>query len=442
MEQLKEIGKVSNDKEKSLFDKDKIQEAIDYILEHYEIKKPIQDTAKMVIVCKDENRYAYPPTLDDLFIDLYRANINISENMLYKVLNSHQYIAPYNPIEEYFDSIRSKYKGESHIDLLCKHITPRTWDDKGDEYYQERMTKLIRKWMVACVACWLGKGTREEANDVSLGIIAAEGGLGKSHLMNFIVPQAVSSFFVMASSENGKFDMEDAFTRYMWVYFDELDGLSRRNVETFKKAVSAGEISTKQARERYETDKKRIGCAMFTSNKNQEQGGFMTSEYTPRRFGIIEIEGIDRAYSKLVDQDQLWSEALMLYEETEFNWKFGKADYDEFDEYNHRYVKESPAMNFLQMYLGHPADNEVGEMLSTTEIFDRLQRHIRAEDRNRITINSIGEAMRALGFERKSFKAAGGKVPKGYCVKFKDMDSVVAEAPPVFKVNGYNKEKE
>lgn len=404
--------------DKSVWDGDKIQQAVRFIRQNYNIRKPIQDTSKVTISHTDDKKYAYPPTLNDLYIDLQIEGINIGEAMLHKIIESNNHIPPYNPIIEYFDGIRSQYKGESHIELLCKHIVARSWDDKPEGYYQERCVKLIRKWMVACVACWIGN----KHNDVALGFIEPKGGLGKTHLSKYLVPQSLSHFYAQ-SSDNPNYDIEDAFTRHMFINFDDLVGLNRRTIETFKSVLSSDEISTKQRHEPFATNKKRIGCALFSANKNQETGGFMTQEYTPRRFGIIEITDIDRNYSKVVDVDQMWSEALMLYEGSKFVYKFERdTDYPEFEEYNRRFVRETLAMRFLELYISHPTEEGEGEYLGATEILDRLQNKIKGDYSGKISVRNIGEAMRAMGFEQQSKRLPGEANPlKKYYVMIKDI---------------------
>ncbi len=409
-----QIEKLETNEQKTLFS-DEIKNIVGFLQEHYDLRIPAQDPTKIKITCKDENRYAFPPSFDDIWLHLKSEGYNVSEAVLRKIIRSPNYITPFNPVKEYFDSIRGKWNAISHIDILCKHIIPRVFEDNTPEYYRERTDKLIRKWLVACVACWIGN----IPNDVALGFIHSAEGIGKTHLVEFLTPRSLFEYYVKSSKDDKKFDIEDVFTRYMLVNFDELNGISPRSIDTFKSCMSDKEILNKRRHEEFPTIKPRTGCALFTSNRNQELGGFLYDSYGTRRWGTIELESINREYSNLVDVDQLWSEALTLYEETKFDYKFDLPDYAELAAYNRRYMYETSAMKFLQLHLSKPQTDEEGEMANATEVYERLRHKIRREDHDKITIRNIGIALKALGFERKSFRNDEDTSVKGYSVIFK-----------------------
>lgn len=406
---------IEHGKQPDLF-KDEIKQIVGFLQEYYEIRIPAQDPSKIKITCKDENRYSFPPDFGDIWLHLKSEGYNVSKDVLRTVIRSPNYIKPCDPIKEYFDSIRKKWQGESQIDLFCKYIIPRVFEENTPEYYRERTNKLIKKWFVACVACWIGN----HPNDVALGFIHSSEGIGKTHLVEFIVPDALKEYYVKSSKDDKKFDIEDVFTRYMIVNFDELNGVSPRSIDTFKSCMSDRKILNKRRHEEFATDKDRIGCAVFTSNRNQELGGFLHDSYGYRRWGIIELEDIDREYSKTINIDQLWSEALTLYEDSGFNYKFEQPDYEDFSAYNRRYMFETSAMKFIQLHLTVPQSNDEGEKLNASAIFSRLRNKIRKEDQGKITITKMGVALTALGFPKISFRDDDGNSIKGYRVIFND----------------------
>ena len=406
-------------RERSLFD-DKVQMITAFLAKHYDIKVPIQDPSKMQITCKDKNRYQYPPNFDDISLHLLSEGISVSDSMLRKILRSPNQIAPVNPIEEYFDKIRGAWNGKSQIDLLCEHIHPREFDGRPSGYYRERTDKFIRKWLVACVACWVGN----IPNDVSFGLVQSVGGSGKTFLTHFLLPHALKEYYVMASKDERKFDIEDAYVRYMLVNFEELNGINKGSINTFKVAQSAQHITTKMRHEELPTQKKRIGCSVFSTNFNQENGGFIQHYYgsDTRRFGIVEITDIDQSYSRKVDIDQLWSEALTLYESSSFNYKFEKPDYDDFNDFNEKYKFETDAMRYIQMYISAPERGEQGEYMQPQQMLQRFVKRklIKAEDMRQMTEVKIGKALKALGYEQITYRSAqhNNEPRRGYNVKF------------------------
>ncbi len=425
MGKVEEIGLVNlkakqTDMNNILFDEN--QQVIDKLLEKFDIKVPMQDPTKLSILYKEGFESKYQPTFDSLWLHLRTNKINVSKDVLRTILRAPEYMPPYNPITDYFESIRGKWTGESQIDLFCKHLTPRAFEEHEPEYYRERMCKLIRKWLVASVAMWMG----DEANPVALGFIHAQEGIGKTRLIKFLTPKPLEEFYIESSRDDAKFDMEESFARFMFVNFDELVGINRRNIDTWKSILTKDEVLVKFRHEEFATPKQRIAAALFSSNRTEEMGGFLPQSYGYRRWGAIEIEAIDFEYSNVVDIDQLWSEALMLYESTDFDFIFHKeTDFKEFAEYNRRYNEVTPAMRFVQRFIMMPSLEQLTSKdksvvrLNATAIYDKLKHKIRAEEHKTITPNTIGTALKSLNFESKPFRPEGSSHPiYGYDIIF------------------------
>lgn len=403
--------------ERGLFD-DKIQQAVNHLNDRYIIRIPVQDPSKIQVKFKNKES-DFDPDFDYISLDLISEGLAIGDNILRKILRSPHHIRPINPIKEYFDGIRGKFAGTSQIDALISYIQPRIFseDSQADRL---RMEKIIKKWIVCCVAEWVG----ERPHDVSLGIICGDEGIGKTKLIEFLIPDTLKEYFTLTSRDEKRFDMEDAFTRYMLINFDELEGLSGRNIDKYKKCQSSVKILNKRRHEEFPTHKLRIGVTAFTTNRNQEKGGFLLESYGYRRFGAIEVTNIDwKGYTTNVDIDQLWAEALLLYEESEFEYEFTQPDFMEFAAYNQRYLVETDAMKCVSLHISRPETDEEGEQLNATEILQRLvaTNKLRKDDLKKVTTQTIGSALMALGFKKVSYRDQLTKMPlKGYHVKFNE----------------------
>lgn len=415
------INKIEFKTERSLFD-DKVAEIRGFLTKHYDIRVPVQDPSKIQITCKDQNLYTFAPDFNDISLHLLSEGICVSDTILRKILRSPNQIPPVNPIQEYFDSVRGKWEGKSQIDYLSSHLQPRTWDEHPESWYRERTDRFIKKWLVACVATWLGDD-ETAVNDVAFGLVQAMGGSGKTFFSRFLLPDKLKDYYIASSKEEKYFNIDDVYTRYMIVNFEELNGLHKGSINTFKQAQSDFKITTKLRHEEFPTLKKRIACSVLSTNFNQENGGFIQPYYgsDTRRFGLVEVTGIDQGYSRKVDVDLLWSEALTLYESNSFDFKFRDADYLDFNAYNMRYKFETEAMRYIQLYITQPENQYEGEKLNATQILQKLNasRRIRSEDLDKLTPQRIGQAMNAFGYEQISFRSDGFDKPiKGYHVKF------------------------
>lgn len=411
------------------FNDNKPRSIADFLMTHYNIRMPLQDPEKIQITPKDETLWKYQPkdVLNEILLHLKSNGKNVTKSDLWSVIISPNYIEPYDPVKEYFDSIRGTYKGESHIDILCNHIKARTFDDNTPEYYQERANRLIKKWIVACVACWLGG----QPNDVALGLISGRGGIGKTSLGKYIFPEPIQEYYTAASKDERLFNMTDAFTRYMFINFEELEGINKSTINTFKMLMSQSEILSRTYHEKIATNKKRLACVLFSTNHNQEHGGFIHASYgDTRRFGCIELDDIDwEGYPREVDVDQIWSEALNLYEDTDFKYVFDKeTDFPDFIKYNQRYAYESTAMECIQRNLSVPENENEGEKLNATMILNKLiaMNKIKRDDLgprdDKINIRTIGVALSALGFQNIVFRPKEGNNNPiyGWLVKFNE----------------------
>ncbi len=118
----------------------------------------------------------------------------------------------------------------SHIDLLMSHLTLREFAGKKHGFYQDRLYIYMKKCFVATAACALGL----QPNDVAMGLVHAEEGIGKSFFFNFIVPKPLRNM-IADPSENGKFNLQESFARFFLVYFDELQESTARTKMNLKR---------------------------------------------------------------------------------------------------------------------------------------------------------------------------------------------------------------
>ncbi len=380
----------------------KVAEVKEFLNENYKIRVNEFDPNKAYIEPLTK-KYDNPVTFDDISLHLLEEGISVSDTILKKILRSPNQMQTYNPIEEYFAGLKGTYKGVSHIDLLMSHLTMREYPGKKKHYYQERMYRFMKKWFVATAACALGK----RFNDVAMGLIHAEEGIGKSYFFEFIVPEKLRNL-VADPKEDGKFNLEESFARNFFVYFDELVGITRRNTEEFKKVMSASEIDVYLPREVTPIRRRRIGSACFTSNRIPEKGGFLTSAMGYRRWLILELEAINHDYSKKVDVDQIWAEALVLVE-AGYDYTWSMDDWNEFKEHNQRYLEETTSMKYIKLYFEMPLNGE-GEWLQPKEILNLLitSKRVRREDQHKISDVKIGEALMALNFQKQKKRKADG----------------------------------
>lgn len=378
---------------------DKVTMVRDFLAENYEIQVNEFDTSKSFVTSKVK-KYDKSISFQDIYLHLIEEGINVGTNILKMILTSPNYSRTFNPVLEYFQDLQGKYRGTSQIDILALHITARDFGDKGGDFYQERKNYIIKKWIVATAACALGK----RPNDVALGLVAAKEGLGKTFLLDFLIPADLKEYYKQSDKDERLFNMAEDFTRNFVINFDEFVGITRSKAEIFKKVMSAQKLPVKRPREEFSILQTRIASATFTTNRTPELGGFLTLDMGLRRFGVIDISDIDHAYSRLIDVDQLWAEAVMLLEQ-DFDYVFNADDYADFEAYNSRFMHQSSSSTLIRLYYDLPETEAEGEWLMASEILKELQTNKKVQaSMGLVSEVTIGLALSAQGFIKKGIK--------------------------------------
>lgn len=380
---------------------DRVQLVEDFLDEHYEVKINVFDLSKTLIIAKDKTLYKDEIEFVDLSLHMERCGLRGCDSTLKKILSSKNQITTFNPITEYLEALHGQWKGESHIDKFCKHVVVRDFGDRPEGAYQDRFKYILKKWMVASIANALGY----KENDAMIGFVHADEGVGKTRLLKFLTPAALKAYYIQ-SRKNEKFDISLAFAKNFIINFDEFHGITKFNAEEVKQTLSATEFMLSRSRT---IASKRYGNGAFTSNKTQEMGGFLHPNMGYRRWAVVELESINwRAYIEEVDVDQMWAEAYVLFKNADYDYVWNETDFNEFREYNKRYLVVTHAYNLIKdNYRVPTADDDPEKIIfkQPSEIHqDMKQRRKITTSMSDVSDVTIGQALKALGFTREMKK--------------------------------------
>lgn len=390
----------------------KVHAVKEWIDLNYEIKLNVFDPSKSYIKSK-EKEYNSPIRENDIYLHMIDDGMSCSKSLLKTILSSPNQMTPYNPITEYFDGLKNKWKGESMINLYCSYLKAHDFKDKDEDYYQKRMKYIVKKWLVAVVACAYGK----RQNDVAIGFINAQGGIGKTSLIENLIPQCLEDYYIISDKDERIFKMTDCFATKLIINFDEFVGLNKGTENAFKNNMSRTYLDIKLPGESFITKVQRIASCAFSSNKTQEMGGFLFNGDSGflRRIAAIEIDEI-KDYRTALDVDQLWSEAVTLFE-GDFDYTFNKEDYADFNAYNARYVIETTAYKLVKEFYHKPKEDEEYLFKQPMEILRELKAAKKINSSmTRVDEITIGQALRAQGYERIGKKLPGMGTRYGYKV--------------------------
>ena len=382
---------------------DRVALVQDFLNQNYDIKINVFDPSKTIIEAKNKDLFKqFAPTINEISLHMESENIRGCDGILKKILVSPNFITTFNPITDYLNALDGQWKGESHIDKMCSCIKVRDFGDKSEGYYQERFKRILKKWMVASIANSLGV----KENDAMIGFIHADEGIGKTRLVKYLLPPVLKAYYRQSEKGEKNFNLQAAFTQNFIINFDEFHGITRHNAENVKQTLSALEFVLSL---RDTNAIARMGNGAFTSNKTKEMGGFLYPNMGYRRWACIELDSIDwRKYITDVDIDQMWAEAYVLFKNADYDYVWNSEDFNEFQEYNRRYLIETKAYQLVNEYYRIPTDEDKEEDIHFVQAQDILRELRQARKitsaMNDVSEVTIGLALRALGYERKGKK--------------------------------------
>lgn len=225
----------------------------------------------------------------------------------------------YNPIVEYLSGL--EWDGDDHILHLCSYLDETT--GMG--------VVAIHRWLIGSVAKIF-----QNAQNFML-VIDGPQGVGKSHMARFLCP--LPRYFV-----EGPINPDDKDSRIRlankWIWeVSELQSTTRRaDREALKSFISEQVVTVRPAYGKY--DLVVPATASLIGTINEDGSGFLTDTTGNRRFVIICVEKIDRAYAHEVNIQQLWAQAVAMYRSGE-PWQLQPAERMAQETINEEYQMQS-----------------------------------------------------------------------------------------------------
>jgi hypothetical protein len=130
-----------------------------------------------------------------------------------------------------------------------------------------------------------------------------------------------------------------------------------------------------------------------------------------RRFAINQIDVINwEEYTKVVNVDQIWAEAVMLLKQ-DFEYTWNASVFREFAEYNSRFIVQTTSFKLIKEFYRHPepGEEELAQFKQPVDILRDL-RAARKVNSSMSTVSDVnlGIALRQLGYPRFGKKINGG----------------------------------
>ncbi len=296
----------------------------------------------------------------------------------------------FHPIRDYLSAL--VWDGMPHISALAAHVT--------DEYGV--FEQWLRKWMIGAVA----KALNEHQNAVLVWDGAQ--GIGKSQLVHWLCPPAVSRYFSESALDLRD---KDNYIRLAGTWLWELGefGQTIRHVdrEALKNFVSQKTVKVRKPYDRFDTFKPALASMIGTVNN---ESGILDDPTGNRRFWVTRIHKIDWAYTRL-DVNQLWAEAAAAYKAGE-PWTLTPVERERSEEINSFYEVEDP-VEYALLKLYFVDRSRMDLWTPTGEIVAALEGQLKYPSTKSLTMAMAQTATR-LGLRKSKIRQQGKPPVSGY----------------------------
>ena len=232
----------------------------------------------------------------------------------------------YNPILDYFNSVKDEDDSLSQIDFLSKFF--KTNDDALFSIY-------LKKWLVGAVA----KAYTGEQN--AMLVLDGKQGIGKSQFAKWMNP--IDGYFHEGAIIPDNKDYLMNLTKFFIWEVSELGATTRKaDREALKDFITKEVVIFRSPYAKQNT--KKHALASFVGTINNE-AGFLTDPSGNRRFNVITIKSIDWNYTKL-NINEVWSEAYNLYQ-SGYDYKLTHAEAKARDALNGEYIYKTHVDDLL-----------------------------------------------------------------------------------------------
>ena len=323
---------------------------------------------------------------------------------LMTILRSSLYVPRFNPISYYFSNLPKWNENDAdHITNLANYVLA-----KDQQWFNYQFKKML----VRSVACALNY---TPFNKQCFTFLGAQND-GKSTFIRFLCPPSLKNYYKEDIDITNK-DGTIALTQNMFINFEELDALNKKELNKIKAMFTVDKIKVRPPYGRRALNFPRV-CNFFASSNREE---ILTDETGNVRWLVFEIKGInhdnggENGYNKKINIDLVWSQAYQLLL-SGYKFNLSREDIAKSETNNKSYQQTTVEMEWIQKIYSPGVTNGPN---STFLMAADIMREISIQSKNaRITINNVGKALRFLNFTKSQYRYGEEKNPRrGYWVK-------------------------
>lgn len=376
-----ELKKVQEDDTKKIYTV--FHKAEDYLIQNYDFR---YNTIGLDIECKPVDSDKWETANENaLWLELQKTGINISLQALKSILKS-DFVPKFNPIKKYFNSLKKWDQKTDYITEFASYV--KLINPKKEQY---QFYTHFKKWLVRVV-----KTIMIENYFNKQAFILADNGygqnIGKTTYLRYLMPKNLNQY--IAEDIGNDKDARILLCKNMLINMDELATLSKKEINHLKAYFTKNQVNERLPYDSKNTIIPRIASFMGSTN----QSTFLRDETGSVRWLIFAVKDIDWSYATKFNINNLWSQALYLANDKDFDEVMSRDDIIENEKRNKQYQVLSKEQELIYKYFNVPKENEDAQFMTSSEIAIWLKEK---ENLNKVPYEGlIGKAMHGLGFKR------------------------------------------
>ena len=323
-------------------------------------------------------RFVDQRVLNTFCMEARKQGINCWDKDVSRLLLS-QEIPDYHPFLVYCETL-PEWDGEDRVTELAQRVSD-----------EARWVKGFHRWMLGMVAQWMGM-EGQCANAVAPLLISTVQGRCKSTFCSMLLPEELQSFYIDKFDLTSVSGCEQKLSLFGLINMDEFDRYGVRSMAILKNLMQLKKLTFRKSHRAYYSQLPRIASFIGTSNQKE----LLTDTTGSRRFLCVEVtKKIDCTKPEYA---QLYAQLKTELLAGERYW-FSSDEEKEIQEHNRMFYKHSPEQDVFFRCFRLPSEGEESVLLSSTEIFCRLQKRFPSAFRGR-SVSNMGRMLLALGVER------------------------------------------
>lgn len=317
--------------------------------------------------------------LNTLCLVARRNGINCWDKDVSRLLHS-QEIEDFHPFHDYMENLPEEWDGIDRVSELAQRVSA-----------EDLWVNGFHRWMLAMTAQWMGMDS-QCANAIAPLLISTEQGRCKSTFCSILLPKELQKFYIDKFDLTSVSGCEQKLSLFGLINMDEFDRYSARSMANLKNLMQLKKLTFRKSHRTYYSQLPRIASFIGTSNQKE----LLTDTTGSRRFLCVEV--MRKIDCTRPDYTQLYAQLKTELLSGKRYW-FTSEEEKDIQAHNRFFYKQSPEMDIFFRCFRLPKEGEEGMLLSSTDIFCRLQKKYPAAFRGSNIIN-MGKLLVGVGVER------------------------------------------